>query len=99
MNSRVNNILKEADLDAGIPLTLADPHQLQQVFLNLISNSEQAMLDDRGSGLLKISSQLIGSSIRVVFSDSGPGVPEELRDRIFEPFLPPRMSARAPDWG
>lgn len=84
---RVNNILIEVDLDAGIPLTLADLHQLQQVFLNLISNSEQAMLDDRGSGLLKISSQLIGDSIRIVFSDSGPGVPEELRDRIFEPFF------------
>ncbi|MHB1325349.1 MAG: ATP-binding protein [Thermoleophilia bacterium] len=84
---RVNNILTEADLDAGIPLTLADPHQLQQVFLNLINNSEQALLADRGSGLLKISSQLIGDSIRVVFTDSGPGVPEELRDRIFEPFF------------
>ncbi len=84
---KVNNILIEADLDAGIPLTLADPHQLQQVFLNLINNSEQAMLDDRGSGLLKISSRLIGDSIRIVFTDSGPGVPEEVRDRIFEPFF------------
>lgn len=84
---KVNNIQIEPDLDAGIPLTTADPHQLQQVFLNMINNSEQAMLDDRGSGLLRISTRLVDDNIHIVFADNGPGIPEESRDRIFEPFF------------
>ncbi|MFA5810360.1 MAG: ATP-binding protein, partial [Thermoleophilia bacterium] len=84
---KVNNVLMEADLDAGLPLTTTDPHQLQQVFLNLISNAEQAMLDDRSSGLLKISTRLVDDKIRIVFNDNGPGIPEEFRERIFEPFF------------
>jgi two-component system NtrC family sensor kinase len=84
---RVNNILLETDLDAGLPMTNADPHQLQQVFLNLITNAEQAMLEDRGSGLLKISTQLAGDKIRIVFADNGPGIPAGMRDRVFDPFF------------
>ncbi|MFA6001288.1 MAG: ATP-binding protein, partial [Thermoleophilia bacterium] len=84
---KVNNVLMEADLDAGLPMTTTDPHQLQQVFLNMISNAEQAMLADSSSGLLKISTRLVDDKIQIVFADNGPGVPEELRDRIFEPFF------------
>lgn len=84
---RVNNIATETDLDEKLPTTIADPHQLQQVFLNLINNAEQAMLDYRGSGLLKISTKQVGDMIQVSFVDNGPGIPEEIADRIFDPFF------------
>ncbi len=84
---RVNNVLIETDLAAGLPMTVADSHQLQQAFLNIITNAEQAMLEDCGSGLLKISTQAVGDRIRIVFVDNGPGIPEGLRDRIFDPFF------------
>ena len=84
---KVNNVLMEADLDPGLPLTTTDPHQLQQVFLNLISNAEQAMLDDSSSGVLKIVTRFADDKIRIAFTDNGPGVPEEFRDRVFEPFF------------
>ncbi len=84
---RVNNIHVEAALDDGLPLTAADPHQLQQVFLNLINNAEQAMREDRGTGLLKVSTQAIDGKIRISFVDNGPGVPEDIRGRIFDPFF------------
>ncbi|MHB8792955.1 MAG: GAF domain-containing protein [Thermoleophilia bacterium] len=84
---RVNNIAMETDLDASLPMTVADPHQLQQVFVNLISNAEQAMLDFRGSGLLKISTALVDDRIQVSFVDNGPGISEEIADRVFDPFF------------
>ncbi|MBI5869691.1 MAG: GAF domain-containing protein [Actinobacteria bacterium] len=84
---RVNNIATEAVLDDRLPMTVADPHQLQQVFVNLINNAEQAMLDHRGSGLLKISTALVDNKIRVSFVDNGPGISEEIAERIFDPFF------------
>jgi two-component system NtrC family sensor kinase len=50
----VSNVEVVKDLDPGIPLTAADPYQLQQVFLNLIINAEQAMLEHHGHGRLVI---------------------------------------------
>ena len=84
---RVNNIQVETSLCEDLPRTMADPHQLQQVFLNLITNAEQAMLETSGSGLLKVSTGKTQGNIRVVFADDGPGIPEELHDRIFDPFF------------
>ncbi len=84
---KVNNITVETRLKAGLPLTMADPHQMQQVFLNLITNAEQAMLEGQGSGRIVISTGISRGAIRIEFSDSGPGVPEELRDRVFDPFF------------
>ncbi len=84
---RVNNIKLEAELDENLPLTTADPHQLQQVFLNLITNAEQAIREDRGSGLIKISTQTDGHLIQATITDTGPGIPEDVCDRIFDPFF------------
>ncbi|MCL6106649.1 MAG: GAF domain-containing protein [Actinobacteria bacterium] len=84
---KVNNITVETRLKAHLPLTMADPHQLQQVFLNLITNAEQAMLEDQGSGRIVISTGISRGAIRIEFADNGPGVPEELRDRVFDPFF------------
>lgn len=84
---RVNNIVTETDFDELLPMTVADPHQLQQVFLNLINNAEQAMLDYRGSGLLKIFTSHVDDKIQVAFVDNGPGISEEIADRIFDPFF------------
>ncbi len=84
---RVNDISVQTDLDEDIPETFADPHQLQQVFLNLITNAQQAMLEDRGCGCLKVSTSERDGFIRIAFADDGPGVPEEIRDRIFDPFF------------
>ncbi len=84
---RVNNIKVETSYGNKVPATVADPHQLQQVFLNLIANAEQAMLACRGSGVLKVSTRKAAGMIRVVFADNGPGIPEELHDRVFEPFF------------
>jgi signal transduction histidine kinase len=58
--------------------------QLEQVFLNIILNAQAAMPD---GGKLTIRSTVEGDRVRVVLSDTGHGIPEEIIDSIFEPFL------------
>lgn len=84
---RVNNITTELFLGEDLPPTTVDPHQLQQVFLNLITNAEHAMLDGAGGGRLGISTEVHNGLIRVAFADTGPGIPADLSDRIFDPFF------------
>ncbi|MHB1390268.1 MAG: GAF domain-containing protein [Thermoleophilia bacterium] len=84
---KVNNIEVVEELDAALPLTAVDPHQLQQVFLKLITNAEQEMVAANGGGLLKVSTLGQGQTIRLSFSDNGPGIAEEIRERIFDPFF------------
>jgi signal transduction histidine kinase/CheY-like chemotaxis protein len=83
---RVSNIDLVTEL-APVPRTMTDPHQLQQVFLNLLMNAEQAMLQANGRGRLAIKSSVKGGHIEILFEDDGPGIPEENLCRIFDPFF------------
>ena len=84
---RVNNIEIMVELDPDLPKTMADFHQMQQVFVNIITNAEQAMTDAHGQGKLSVKTQTIGQNIRISFADTGPGMPKENLDRIFDPFF------------
>ncbi len=84
---KVNNIEVGMDLDPNLPETMADPRQLQQVFLNLIVNAEQAMIEAHGKGLLRIRSRREAGNIQILFSDDGPGISNENVRRIFDPFF------------
>ena len=83
----VNNIDLQCNLQPDLPRTMADPHKIQQVILNLIVNAEQAMLEASDSGRLVVKSEKVGDAIHIVVSDDGPGIPEENMDRIFDPFF------------
>jgi PAS domain S-box-containing protein len=82
----VNNVRVVMDLAGDLPHTSADPYQLQQVFINLINNSHDA-LREKGGGRLSIRSFLKDSSICVVFADDGPGIEPGDLNRIFDPFF------------
>lgn len=86
---RVANVLIVEALAAGLPPVFADPHQIQQVLLNLIVNAEQAMLAANGRGLLILRSWHEPEREAVVLevSDDGPGVPEDVQPKIFDPFF------------
>lgn len=93
----VNNIEVVKELTPDLPQTVADPHQLQQVFLNLIMNAEQAMLEAHGRGRLMLRTRLKPSPpgtrpsnnpvIEITIADDGPGILPENLHRIFEPFF------------
>ncbi len=87
---RVDNITVQLDLDPELPSTVADPHQLQQVLLNLITNARQAM-NERGSGILTIRTRrheaADGRYIEISISDNGVGIPAQYLDKVFNPFF------------
>ena len=75
----------QAALASGLPLVLADPSQLEQVFLNVCLNACQAM-NGRG-GTLSIRSLANDGRVAVEVADTGPGIPEQLRQHVFKPFF------------
>jgi signal transduction histidine kinase len=69
-------------LDPQVKEVPCDPEQLEQVFVNIALNSAQAM---SGEGELLVSTSRNGRWVEVAFRDTGPGIPLEQRERIFEP--------------
>jgi two-component system NtrC family sensor kinase len=99
---RIENIHMELALDSTLPPCLADPHQLQQVVLNLLVNAEQAILESHAAEAADadVSSELGKIRVRTFslpdaspprvaleISDSGPGVPPQIASRLFDPFF------------
>jgi signal transduction histidine kinase len=66
---------------------MVDYFQIQQVFLNIVVNAEQAMLEAHKGGTLSIITSRIEDIIRVAFTDDGPGIPEKDTNKIFNPFF------------
>ncbi len=78
------NIQVTTRFSSTVPTILAVSSQLEQVFINLILNAYDAMPE---GGELHISAHPSGDMVEVLVRDTGPGVPEENRSRIFEPFI------------
>ncbi len=77
-------------LQEDLPTCYADPRLLEQVILNLITNADHAMNGRKGPKRLEIRSFRDGDGIVIKVSDSGPGVPPHLRERIFDPYFTTR---------
>ena len=86
---RITNITVVDALAAGLPQVFADPHQVQQVLLNLIINAEQAMLTANGRGTLVVRSwhDVDREAVILEINDDGPGIAAELQPKIFDPFF------------
>ena len=84
---RVDNVALVTDLQKDLPKTMADYHQFQQVFINIINNAHQAMVDHNGRGRQVIRTFTDSGRIVVTFEDDGPGIPEDKLGKIFDPFF------------
>ncbi|HKI81870.1 MAG TPA: HAMP domain-containing sensor histidine kinase, partial [Pseudodesulfovibrio sp.] len=80
----LNGIKVETDLPDGLPDIRGDMHYLQQVFINLFLNADQAM--ERG-GTLSVAARGDGASVCVDVSDTGCGMDKDTLSRIFDPFF------------
>jgi PAS domain S-box-containing protein len=81
---RVNNVSLQREIPDDVPSVVADPHQLEQVFLNIVNNALDAMVEGSGSGVLKVRVFKKDAFVCVEFDDSGPGIKDP--SRIFDPF-------------
>jgi two-component system, NtrC family, sensor kinase len=85
----MEDLTTRLDLTALHDVVLADPNRLQQVFLNIIMNSADALSGAggrEGSKTLTIRSENRNEQIRLIFTDNGPGIPQDELMRIFDPF-------------
>ena len=82
-HARINNIDIQVDLEESIPIIASDQAQLQQVFLNLLTNAIDAI---GSSGSIDVVSRRVDDRIVVNISDDGPGLSEEALRKIFDPF-------------
>jgi C4-dicarboxylate-specific signal transduction histidine kinase len=83
---RLRGIEVELELCPDELIVLANPIQLEQVFINLLTNARDA-LEHSKRKTIKIASSRDEERIRIAFSDTGPGIPRELQQRIFDPFF------------
>jgi len=85
---KVNNVSLEREIPGDLPSVVADPHQLEQVFLNIINNALDAMVESSGEGspggVLRVRVFKKDAFVCVEFDDSGPGIKDP--NRIFDPF-------------
>src|SRR3989440_7806088 len=83
---RLRGIEIALDLSPDTLIVLGNAIQLEQVFINLLTNSRDALAESRGK-TIRIATTADDEWIRIQFSDTGPGIPRELEQRIFDPFF------------
>ncbi len=81
---RLNNVQVDRQLEAKLPSTTGDPHQLQQVFLNILNNACDAIQEKGNRGKIEIHTFSRDGHIIVEFADDGPGINDP--SKVFDPF-------------
>ena len=86
LGTRTDNIDVRLRLSASLPPVLVDRIQIQQTLLNLVRNSIEALAECEIRRIL-IATARAGDRIEITVSDTGPGLPASIRERLFEPFV------------
>jgi two-component system NtrC family sensor kinase len=95
-HARINNIDIQVDLADNVPIIAGDQAQLQQVFLNLITNAVDAI---GSNGAIEVASRRTDSRIVVSIKDDGPGLSEEMMRKIFDPFYTTKEAGKGTGLG
>ncbi|MGC1187828.1 MAG: PAS domain S-box protein [Candidatus Acidiferrales bacterium] len=96
---RTNNITLDFEQRADLPLVMGDMNQLMQVFLNLITNAEQAILEVRDRGTVRVRLEPAGDFVRVLFQDDGVGISRDILSKLFDPFFTTKRPGRGTGLG
>ena len=84
---KVHNIKVGTQFDTELPEVMVDYSQMQQVFLNIILNAEQAMIEAHNKGTLTIIGEKVNGNVRISCTDDGPGISPENMRKLFTPFF------------
>lgn len=84
---RVRNVDVVRRLSPDLPPVLADPDQLRQVFLNLITNAQHALAEGDRAGRIVLETRVSADRVQVFVTDNGPGIRPEHLHKIFLPFF------------
>jgi signal transduction histidine kinase len=92
VGARVETVLPE-----GVPHVAGDARALNQVFLNLLKNATEAL--EGTGGIVRVRLGQEGSWVVIEIRDDGPGIPPEIRERLFEPFFSTKGAGRGTGLG
>lgn len=95
------NIVVHKKIDADIAMIWGDGAQLGQVLMNILLNAHQALAGCEGDRDIQIhaSSVCASDGVRITITDNGPGIPEEIRYRVFQPFFTTKPEGRGTGLG
>lgn len=94
----MHQITLEKELMDGLPRVSGNANQLEQVFMNFMINSQQAMEDQAGT--VRVVSRLSNDGrVEIAISDNGPGIPDEIQPKIFEPFFTTKPAGKGSGLG
>lgn len=84
---RTSNIDVATAYEPMLPVIIGDSHQLQQVFLNILNNARQAIVETQKPGRVRVATERAGHLVRITISDNGPGISAENLRKVFDPFF------------
>jgi len=84
---RMQEIRLTVNLAPDLPLVEADPFELQQAFINVLANAEQAVAHQQGERCITVETEVRGASLVATISDNGPGIAADALPHIFNPFF------------
>lgn len=94
----LQNVKLETSLDGALPQIRGNANQLQQVFLNLLINAQQAMGSEGGA--VMVSSARRGERhVEIIVRDTGSGIPKDIQKRIFDPFFTTKPNGKGTGLG
>ncbi|MFZ6011500.1 MAG: tetratricopeptide repeat-containing sensor histidine kinase [Bacteroidota bacterium] len=99
LNSKLKDRVHVNKVYHKIPLIRCNPGQINQVFLNIINNAIQAIEDTNSPGEISITTFLEGEYVAVSFKDNGPGIPDALLTKVFDPFFSTKEIGRGTGLG
>jgi C4-dicarboxylate-specific signal transduction histidine kinase len=95
---RLREIRVDLQLSPENPLVAGSPIQLEQVFINLLTNARDALMDS-STRVIEIISIAQPNMVDITFSDTGPGIPTGLEQRVFDPFFTTKEAGRGTGLG